>query len=336
MQVFDVGFYDGSDTDYYLWKGADVVAFEANPLFAQKGAKRFRKEIDAGQLRLIAAGVGPEEGTTDFFVNLENAEWSTFYREAALNWGENAYEVKQVPCITPETLFEEHGVPDYLKVDIEGFDIHIARHLRSLKRRPDLVSFEASNRSILRELVLAGYDAFKLVDQGKVPSQTDGIGEDTYQFSVSNTGNFGDAAPGEWLSFENAVYLYLRFEGDLFGTSVPAGSWWDIHAGEGRQAEPKRQLDWMRQFIDVEYKGHCGLFGDNKPTCLVNRGFPADVQVQGDRGHAESVPDVITRLTRENRILTDAINELHASTSWRLTAPVRALRRAFMSRRSRR
>jgi FkbM family methyltransferase len=329
MRVFDIGFYDGSDTGYYLWKGADVVAFEANPVYAKAGAKRFSRQIAAGQLILIASGVGVTDGVVEFYLNRENAEWSTFYREAALNWGETAYDVIRAPCISPTRLFAEYGVPDYLKVDIEGYDIFIAQELRRLPKVPDLASFEASNRGLLRELVLAGYDSFKLVNQAKVPAQTD-VGEtSTYRFTVSNTGQFGDAAPGEWLSFENAMYLYLRFEGDMFGTSVPSGSWWDVHAAIGSQAEMPRQLEYLRRFIDLEYGGHCGLWGEGKPRCPARDAerILGSLNVPDQEGLGLKAAD---RIEGENRRLGGELDALYASTSWRVTAPIRALRRALL------
>lgn len=267
MRIFDVGFYDGSDTDYYLRLGAEVVAFEANAALARAGARRFADAIAKGRLQLLECGVGSDEGTIDFFLHKRNAEWSTFYRDAAVNWGEGACEIVPVPCITPRTMFARHGVPDYLKVDVEGYDIYLAQELKQLPHKPPLCSFEASNRTLLRELLLAGYDSFKLVDQGRVPQQVAEVDGQRFRFTRACTGQFGDAAPGEWLSFENAMYLYLRFEGDLFATSLPKGSWWDVHAAIGRQADMGTQLAHMRRFIEAEYGGHCGLCGPHKPKC---------------------------------------------------------------------
>ena len=332
MRIFDIGFYDGSDTDYYLWKGAEVVAFEANPVYAQAGAQRFADAIVQGRLTLVPSGVGVDEGTVDFFLNRINAEWSTFYREAALNWGEDAYDIVRVPCIAPARLFADYGVPDYLKVDIEGYDIFIAEELGRLPKVPGLASFEASTRALLRTLALAGYDSFKLVDQGKVPAQSDPGADSTYRFTVSNTGRFGDDAPGEWLSFENAMYLYLRFEGDLFGTSVPPGSWWDVHAAIGRQAEMPRQLAYMRRFIEEEYGGHCGLWGGDKPSCPAK----AHEDLQGRRAATEpqrlGLEQRLARLEAEASGARAERDAVFASTSWRITAPIRALRRAFRVR----
>src|SRR4051812_12299597 len=39
--IIDVGMHDGGDTAFYLAKGFDVVAVEADPGLAQAGAERF-------------------------------------------------------------------------------------------------------------------------------------------------------------------------------------------------------------------------------------------------------------------------------------------------------
>lgn len=265
--IFDVGFYDGMDTEYYLRKGAKVIAFEANPTLVDAGKIRFPKEIEEGRLLINNVGIADKEGINDFFVNKINLEWSTFYHQAAINWGDDKYYIIRVPCITPKTLFDEYGIPEYLKVDIEGYDIFIGQHLKELKNKPRYVSFEASNRSLIRELLLAGYDSFKIVDQGKSALQTDIIDGKLYHFPAGSTGRLGDAAPGEWLCFENIMYLYFRFEGDMFSSSLPAGSWWDIHATIGKQADMDVQKSYMFHFIHNLYNYHCGFMGRNKPLC---------------------------------------------------------------------
>ena len=40
--IYDVGMHDGDDTAYYLDKGFQVVAVEANPVLVQSGRERFR------------------------------------------------------------------------------------------------------------------------------------------------------------------------------------------------------------------------------------------------------------------------------------------------------
>ena len=45
--IFDLGFHNGDDSDFYLKKGFNVIALEANPELVRRGIKKFRnyKEV---------------------------------------------------------------------------------------------------------------------------------------------------------------------------------------------------------------------------------------------------------------------------------------------------
>jgi SAM-dependent methyltransferase len=51
--VFDIGFHRGEDTGYYLHRGYDVIAVDADPEMIAAGDKSFRQEIAAGRLTLL-------------------------------------------------------------------------------------------------------------------------------------------------------------------------------------------------------------------------------------------------------------------------------------------
>ena len=50
--IFDVGAHEGEDSAFYLSRGFDVVAVEANPILVEKLLDRFRDEISAGRFTL--------------------------------------------------------------------------------------------------------------------------------------------------------------------------------------------------------------------------------------------------------------------------------------------
>jgi FkbM family methyltransferase len=253
LLIFDVGFYNGEDTRYYLAKGARVIAFEANPALVEVGEKRFAEAIKYGQLSLHNLAIATHNGPVGLFLNRENLEWSTVWEEAALNWGKDKFDKIIVPAITGVQLYQQFGVPDYVKSDIEGLDIEVIRPLKDLRTRPTFVSVEFSSSLNLVELLRAGYDSFKIVDQAKIPGFTTRIGDEDFTFSVSCSGPVSDAAPGEWLSFDNALYLYTTIAANPFGSQLPLGHWWDVHAAVGRRASTAAQLDFMRDLRD-EYK----------------------------------------------------------------------------------
>lgn len=46
--IIDVGMHNGQDTAFYLAKGFDVVALEANPVLVDAARIRFASEIESG------------------------------------------------------------------------------------------------------------------------------------------------------------------------------------------------------------------------------------------------------------------------------------------------
>ncbi len=55
--IYDVGMHQGQDTDFYLKKGFDVVAFEANPANVEFCKKRFAKEIEEEKLIIVEGAI---------------------------------------------------------------------------------------------------------------------------------------------------------------------------------------------------------------------------------------------------------------------------------------
>ena len=60
--IHDVGLHKGEDTDFYLKKGYDVVAFEADPDLIARCRRRFKAEIVQGRLRVVEGATAEEGG----------------------------------------------------------------------------------------------------------------------------------------------------------------------------------------------------------------------------------------------------------------------------------
>ena len=162
--IYDVGMNNGDDAAYYLRRGYRVVAVEAHPVLAREGERRFASEIKAG--RLIIENVAIAEGDAgeiEFWLNEEHAEWSSFHRDVAARAGHRVSAIK-VPSTSIVKLFEKHGVPHYLKIDIEGNDELCLIGLTE-QRRPEYLSLESFTRSTFDRLRELGYSRFKFIDQ---------------------------------------------------------------------------------------------------------------------------------------------------------------------------
>ena len=51
--IFDIGASNGTDTQFYLDKGFDVVAVEADPVMYEENLHRFKTSIVQGRLQML-------------------------------------------------------------------------------------------------------------------------------------------------------------------------------------------------------------------------------------------------------------------------------------------
>ncbi|MDE1570648.1 FkbM family methyltransferase [Aquabacter sediminis] len=228
--VMDLGMNNGDDTAYYLAKGFDVVALEANPALAAAARIRFAQEIAAGHVHLEEAAIWSSAGTVTFHVNEANDHWSSIEPVWA-GREDTPTRAVEMPAVTLEMLFARHGVPHYLKIDVEGVDSIVLEQVRAQARKPDFVSVEDCRFGFhyIAALAEAGYGAFTLVDQSQVPAMRDP--DLPYVFPKGASGPWGEALPGPWLDRHAFEDLYATTVRDRAGTRIaPRTSWFDIHA----------------------------------------------------------------------------------------------------------
>lgn len=227
--IFDLGMNNGDDTAFYLGKGFNVVALEANPRHCEQAQTRFQKAIEERHLTILNAAISDESGEATFFLNLDNDHWSSL----DINWASRdatRCEELRVECVTLENLFDEFGVPRYLKIDVEGVDLNVLEQLRRSRILPAYVSVEDCRFGLRYMDILAacGYNGFKLFDQSTIGGLKDP--QTGYVFPAGSSGPFGDDVPGQWLSHKDAIATYSVTVRDLAGNRLaPRTHWWDIH-----------------------------------------------------------------------------------------------------------
>lgn len=260
----------GEDTEFYLKKGFRVVGFEADPELVRGCRERFADALRDGRLHIVEGAIvegGPlRSGRVRFYRNLDASVWGTaeadwMRRNAA--FGARSIEI-EVPAVDFAAGLARHGVPHYLKIDIEGADLVCLRALQTMEDRPDYVSLESDKVSfaalqaefdLLEQL---GYREFQLVQQATVPRRAPPRppreGADiAHVFPYGSSGLFGAELAGPWLSRSaalrryRAAFLAYRLFGDrsallrssmghrliqqlsrLAGRDVPG--WYDTHA----------------------------------------------------------------------------------------------------------
>jgi len=248
--VFDIGMHIGQDTAHYLRSGYDVIAVEASPIMAEAGKARFAKEVEAGRLVILNVGISDRKGKLPFYVNKKISEWSSF--DLSLGSRNNtAYDTMPIDCITMSDLLKEYGIPYYVKVDIEGYDFYVIEGLPDEGEKPQYVSCEASEISLLDTMYQKGYRKFKLINQAdnfnpidlskevkpwfpKYLNVKNGIELRLqkimdFKHPYSSSGPFGEEAKGDWMTYEAARTALSTFLRPEVGTPLNGSSWFDIH-----------------------------------------------------------------------------------------------------------
>lgn len=215
--VFDIGMLRGEDTAYYLAKGYAVVGVEANPDLAEHCRRRFQGQ----RVTVIEGAIAESEEPTISFFRHPNAVWGTISADRAKrNLHAGKSEELTVPVIDLKALLADHGVPHYMKIDIEGAGLLCLRSLSAFSKKPAFLSIEASydepeelaaEFDLLEEL---GYRRFSVVQQATVPDsvvETATLGGESlrYQFEADASGPFGEDL-STWVDRRRAEWLYRR------------------------------------------------------------------------------------------------------------------------------
>jgi FkbM family methyltransferase len=163
--VYDVGMNNGDDTAYYLHRGFRVVAIDADAALVAAASRRFKQEIDRGQLTLLNLGITTEPGPLDFWICEAKPEWNSFNRKAASRNGLPHHSIK-VPGQTFDWVLKNYGIPFYLKIDIEGSDALCLEALPANGDSPAYVSAELGNiEEFIANFEKLGYTRFKCISQ---------------------------------------------------------------------------------------------------------------------------------------------------------------------------
>lgn len=233
--IYDIGMHWGLDAQFYLAKGFNVVSVEANPQMAAKMRDQQAREVADGRFAIVDKAIWHTPGEEiSFYVNPVKDDWSSTIKNWAETAGHETQEIR-VPTVTLAQMFDEFGVPYYLKVDVEGADETVVRQLLADPRRPAYVSVEASSLDLFALLFSAGYDRMQLVNQAlhgltKAPSPSrEGAYVDA-TFTAHMSGLFGrDLPPEGWVHFQEAADRYLTYRSVQSRDLGLGYGWLDVH-----------------------------------------------------------------------------------------------------------
>lgn len=155
--VFDVGAHVGDRIASFRRLGARVVAVEPQPALARVLRLLYGRDR---AVVIETAAVGRNPGSIDLRVNLDNPTVSSasdaFIKaaEGAPGWqGQQWTKTLRVSVTTLDALIDRHGLPSFIKLDVEGFEVEA---LAGLTRPVPALSFEFT--TIQRDLAAAGIE----------------------------------------------------------------------------------------------------------------------------------------------------------------------------------
>jgi len=162
---FDIGAHLGSRSRAFLDIGARVIALEPQPACAAYLRKRWRGEP---RFTLVPKAIGAQAGRSSLHINplnptistLSPSGWRSAMAAAAIR-RERWEDRVDVDVTTLDDLIDEFGMPDFCKIDVEGYEAHalagLSRSIPALSF--EFISFDAVGaKACLRRLtVIGGY-----------------------------------------------------------------------------------------------------------------------------------------------------------------------------------
>jgi FkbM family methyltransferase len=184
--IFDIGFNVGefTQTCFNKYPNCNVIAVDANPNLVNAASPHFFTNYNFALLNNLVSDKEGEE--IDFYISPYATGVSTasteFMKNSRFTKGSKNVEANsikwappiKVESITIDSMIERYGVPDLLKIDVEGYELNV---LKGLTQKANDICFEWHEEEkdnlykILEHLQSLGYNQFGVIgwfDEGDV------------------------------------------------------------------------------------------------------------------------------------------------------------------------
>jgi FkbM family methyltransferase len=187
--IFDVGANIGDMTNIFKNNAKKVVAFEPNPQLSNQ--LRYRFNMD--NVVIDPRGISDDIGIKNFNISAAHTistlsdDWVTNSRFSDLNAWDLVLEIE---TITLDKAIDEYGVPDYIKIDIEGYEYEVLTSFTKLLNHT-IISFEWAEEQksklieIINHLHHLGYNKFYRAENDIVlfDKDIDWVNYDEFKFA---------------------------------------------------------------------------------------------------------------------------------------------------------
>ena len=173
---FDVGANRGDRTAFFVGLGKRVVAIEPQPVCLQTLKQRFS---DNPNVMIEPAGIGSTRGMGYLYVSSRYNAISSMDKnwQKGTKYGQFDQRVK-IRLTTLESLIKKHGLPDFCKIDVEGYELPV---LEGLKTKIPCLNFEFHGNRLkeagqcLERLKRLGYTRFNYGESENPPKLDDWV-----------------------------------------------------------------------------------------------------------------------------------------------------------------
>ena len=138
--VFDVGANVGNRVEVFLSIKNKVIAIEP-----QNYCFEFLKKKFGNAIIILKIALGSKKGNQPMYINSKTStisslskDWIDIMKDTRFK-GEEWNETEQVVIDTLDNLIEKYGLPKFIKIDVEGFELDV---LKGLTNPVPIISFE--------------------------------------------------------------------------------------------------------------------------------------------------------------------------------------------------
>ena len=149
--IFDIGANHGYKTGIFLQLGARVISVEPDEISQQILKQSFLQyRFKRKPVVIVPKAVSDKNSIERFWVdtpgsakNTLSQKWANTLKADDARFGEKLTfgQWKEVETITIESLIAEHGLPFFVKIDVEGHELGV---LRGMQRPIPYLSFEVN------------------------------------------------------------------------------------------------------------------------------------------------------------------------------------------------